>query len=503
MRLRQLVCFAALATALEARDFYVSPEGASGASGSIDDPWKLETALQHPDVLAPGDVIWLRGGRYGDGTGRQRFFSRLKGTAGNPILVRGYPGERATIDGGLVLEGGESTWYWDFEITSSERNRIGGTDGSTRLPEGIICRAPRTKLINLVIHDTAQGMGVWREAPDTEVYGNLIYHNGYQSTARGHGHGIYFQNKEGSKLLAENIIFNQFGTGLHGYGTDSAFVRDVTLEGNIVFSNGALSAREQYDDNMILGPGSALGGIVVRDNLTYFPPRANGYSRLGSQFSPQNDNIVATGNYFIGGFVAVMMGRWQQAEFTHNTVYSDNGHQVMLDLLPGQSPKDYVWGANTFYGKSFFTVTSPTKSYDWTQWRSVTGLDSSSTYQQTKPSGIWTFVRPNKFEPGRAHIAIYNWEAAKAVEVDLSALLCDGDTFEIRDAQNYYGDPVVRGAYKGTPVPIPMEGLAVAEPNGEGEITLTQGTFQVPTKPKHTAPEFGAFILIRTGRSAE
>ncbi|MDX1979540.1 MAG: right-handed parallel beta-helix repeat-containing protein [Bryobacteraceae bacterium] len=505
MKFRSLL-LAALSAALlcgQGREFYASPEGTSRASGSMDDPWNLETALNHPSVLLPGDVIWLRGGRYGDGTGRQRFFSRLKGTAENPIIVRGYPGERATIDGGLVLVDGESTWYWDFEITSSEKDRIGGTDGSTRLPEGIICRSPNTKLINLVIHDTAQGMGVWQEAPDTEVYGNLIYHNGYQSTSRGHGHGIYFQNKEGSKLLADNIIFNQFGTGLHGYGTSSAFVRNVTLEGNIVFSNGALSAREQYDDNIILGPGSALGDIAVRDNLTYFPPRAAGYSRIGSQFSPQNDNVSVTGNYFIGGFVAVMMGRWQQAEFARNTVYSDNGHTVMLDLLPQQSPREYVWGGNTYYGKSFFTVTAPTKSYDWNQWRTVTGLDADSVFQLSKPTGLWTFVRPNKFDADRANIAIYNWDSAKSVDVDLSSILTCGDTFEIRDAQNYYGEPVVRATFEGMPVAIPMEGLTMAAPNGEGTITLSQGTFQVPTPPKHTAPEFGAFILVRTGRAAE
>ena len=59
--------------------------------------------------------------------------------------------------------------------------------------------APGTKLINLVIHDTRQGIGIWQEALDSEAYGNLIYYNGFQASDRGHGHGIYVQNDEGNK----------------------------------------------------------------------------------------------------------------------------------------------------------------------------------------------------------------------------------------------------------------------------------------------------------------
>ena len=52
--------------------------------------------------------------------------------------------------------------------------------------------------------------------------------------------------------------------------------------------------------------------------------------------------------------------------------------------------------------------------------------------------------------PGRANIAIYNWDRLPSVNVDLStAGLGIGQSFEIRDVQNYFGAPVVRTTYTG------------------------------------------------------
>ncbi len=79
-------------------DFYVSPTGTTSTApgtGTITNPWALQTALSQPSAVHPGDTIWLRGGTYsGDYT------SYLTGTSSQPIVVRQYPGEWATLDGG-------------------------------------------------------------------------------------------------------------------------------------------------------------------------------------------------------------------------------------------------------------------------------------------------------------------------------------------------------------------------------------------------------------------
>jgi hypothetical protein len=68
-----------------------------------------------------------------------------------------------------------------------------------------------------------------------------------------------------------------------------------------------------------------------------------------------------------------------------------------------------------------------------------------------------------------------------------SAGLASGDGFEIRDAFNFFGPPVVSSTYTGSNVSIPMGGLSTANPIGNGLV-----------HPAHTAPEFAAFILVKT-----
>jgi len=95
-------------------------------------------------------------------------------------------------------------------------------------------------------------------------------------------------------------------------------------------------------------------------------------------------------------------------------------------------------------------------------------------------------VIPNQYESGRGNIAIYNWDLKSTVAVDLSPILSTGATFEIRDAENFFGPPVLSGTYSGGTITLPMTGLTVTQPFGT-----------VPNPPIHTAPEFGAFVILQ------
>ena len=55
---------------------------------------------------------------------------------------------------------------------------------------------------------------------------------------------------------------------------------------------------------------------------------------------------------------------------------------------------------------------------------------------------MWVYVRPNKYEPKRANITIFNWDLSNAVAVDLSGVLKVGDRYVVQDAQNFYGPAV-------------------------------------------------------------
>src|SRR6185369_7828569 len=158
---------------------------------------------------------------------------------------RQYPGERATIDGNYggnevtLIVNGQYAWFWGFEVTNSDPGRTSATGGTdpARRGTGTNLLGRGTKLINLAIHDTVEGVLTTALAPDAEVYGNLIYYNGYDAPDRGHGHGIYVQNETGTKRVVDNVIFGQFGIGIHGY-TETGKLDDLHIEGNTSFANG-------------------------------------------------------------------------------------------------------------------------------------------------------------------------------------------------------------------------------------------------------------------------
>src|SRR5581483_8107823 len=113
------------------------------------------------------------------------------------------------------------------------------------------------------------------------------------------------------------------------------------------------------------------------------------------------------------------------------------------------------------------------------------GSYPNNTYYSSRPTGTWATVRPNAYESGRGNIIIYNWGSASSVGVDLSSVLASGDTYEIRDAENWWGSAVASGTYAGGAVSIPMSELPVAKVVGRS------------TQPTHTPAEFGAFVVLK------
>ena len=239
-----------------ATDFYVSPSGSSGNNGSIGSPWDIRTACTPGAPVQPGDTVWIRGGTYGSG-GSTSINCVLAGTPSTPVYIRQYPGERATIQGGLGIYGSYA-WYWGLEISNNWTRSTGdcGSFPSIKAADAVFFAQGVTgaKLINMVIHDSANGISDQQEAFATEDYGNIIYNNGWASSCdRGHGHALYLQNNGSSvKLVQDNIGFNSFDIGMQAYG-GSASVSNLAFVGNVMFNNGAPGGHRV--DNMYVGGG--------------------------------------------------------------------------------------------------------------------------------------------------------------------------------------------------------------------------------------------------------
>lgn len=492
--------------------WYVAPDGSATGNGTISSPWDLRTALANNtvstnknSVVKPGDTIWVRGGTY-PGT----YYANLRGSTTIPIIVRAYPGERATIDGGdsdgkgIFVVDGQYTWYWGLEIMSSNPTHITTTPGSwptgTEIPVGDGVQFVQTdgsgvgvKFINNIIHDTRQGMSYWKQAIDGEIYGNLIYYNGWSAPDRGHGHGIYTQNSTSTKYLEDNIIFKQFSDGIQAYGTSNAYIYNYDIRGNTIFDNGLIAGPNGGGSNMQIGGGNPAKNITIDSNSFY---RSSGAGTINMGDNMENIGLTITNNY-IDAFMR--MSGWNEVVVSDNTIVGSN---TLIDFRPnstlaGIPALSYNWDSNTYFSdedvyRPFGVIATDTsRSYMFPDWKTVTGFDVSSSYVIGVPTGLNIFVRPNKYETGRANITIYNWNKANSVSVPLSGTgLVVGDSYEIRDAQNFFGPVVASGVWYGDNVNIPMSGLTVAAPSGP-----------TPVYPVHTAPEFGTFVVLKTESS--
>src|SRR6266536_990276 len=383
--------------------YYVSPNGSSANDGSMSRPWTLSYALGTAGgrILA-GDTVWVRGGTYRGG-----FRSTLTGLSGAPIVVRQYPGERGTVDaagytGDQFVVAGSWSVFWGLELMSSEPTRTFSTTANNARPNLLVNDGSHNKYINLVVHDGGVGFFNYSSRSDVEIYGSIWYNNGWQGPDRGHGHALYIKSDVGPVVARDNVIFNQYGYGIHVYtNTGSGLLNNIWIEGNVSFDNGSLSSSGTSANIGNLGQPPA-NDLTMLSNLTYMAPGVTGtYLTLVS-----GSGLRATGNYVVGGS-GITQGTWTNATVTGNTV-----------------------------------------------------LAAGPASRQTA-----VFVRPNVYERGRATVTVYNWSQLGAVSVDLSGIVPVGARYEVRNVQDLYGAPVASGAFSGV-VSIPLGGVTPPPPVG-------------------------------------
>lgn len=465
-----------------ATNHFVSPTGTSGGDGSISNPWDLQTALDGAGgrILA-GDTVWLRGGTY---AGHYR--TTLKGAPHTPVIFRRYRPEWARIDGTLRIDSADVV-VWGFEVFRSTLT------GDTA---GVETNGPRTKLINMIIHDAAEdGISFWNGAADAEVYGNVVYNNGTHDNL---DHGVYLHNHAGTKTLEDNVFFQNLGLGIHAYASPGNQPQvGIRVLGNVAFNNGTISTAYASKVNILVGGDVVYSGIQVIDNMAYHYEDAASV-RIGFDTAITNGDVVIRRNYIRRGgannFAALRIHRWQQATVDSNTLAA-----TIRDVLSHHgSLAGYTWGSNKYYR-------SPTakawmyNNIDLTfqAWKDSTNLGAQDTATATNPTAARVFVRPNRYEAGRGFVVIFNWPGTSSpVPVDLSSILAVGQTYEVRNVQQLICPPglcapILSGTYSGGTVSFPMTGVPAPAPNPLGNRRVPPFTT--------TAPHFDVFLVARPG----
>jgi hypothetical protein len=354
-----------------------------------------------------------------------------------------------------------------------------------------------------VVHDNREAFDIIKEATDVEFYGNVIYNNGQLDIVRGHGHGLYMQNDTGTKKVTDNISANNFATGMKAFGVNG-FANNIEYTGNVSFGNGTPAeypgtpAPETIETNIFAGTGSnPLHNIKVISNYLYHKDgTAPSFGNLGMGWNEDtaNLNLTVQNNYIAGGNIPLRMRGWSSASISGNTIYGSavagKDNNGVVDIISGPATsRTYTFNNNTY----FYTGASLPFIYDtarsFATWKSLVG-DGTSSYTATRPTGIKVFVRANLYEPGRAHIVVYNWDRAGSVNVDLSAAgLSNGQSYEIRNVQNYFGAVVFSGVYSAGSAVVSLSMTSAA-------ATAVVAPINHSFTPATTLPEFGVFVVI-------
>lgn len=450
--------------------YYVAPAGSSAGDGSWERPWDLRTALAGAGgVIVAGDTVWVRGGRYVGS-----FATHLRGQAGGYITFRQFPGERATVDGQLQAgSSGEYLTFWGLEVMQSNPTGI-----------ALYVQASRSRFINMVVHDAgAQGISVYVPAIDSEVYGCISYNNGKEVNL---DHGIYVHETE--KRVEDCVFFNNIANGIHAYETNPQ--RNVIIQGNISFNNGTIDPQTRPNGSNLLVRGvGGSSGVQVLDNMLYFTREDDGENlRVGDGNASHNQDVVVRGNYARGGNTVFLLNQWEQLTVSDNVLIGPNSGAIVSWPGPGAGT---IWSGNRWYrdpASAGWRLGST--ALDFAGWRQASGAGATDEVSGALPAAPQVFVRPNKYEPGRAHIVVYNWGRQGTVTVDVTGVLDVGAVYEVHNVQDLYGTPVASGVYSGAPLELPMTGVAPPIPLGRATATAPR-----------TGPEFDAFLLT-SGRAA-
>jgi hypothetical protein len=443
------------------RGFFAAPTGTPNGDGSERRPWDLATALaggsRTGPKVQPGDTIWLRGGTYRGG-----FRSTLSGEAGAPVVVRQFADERAVIDGagaarsGLYVSGDYSV-FWGFELTNSDTARSTSSSDFELRHNVVVNDASHTKYVNLIIHDGGVAFYNEPKSVDVEISGCIIYNNGWQGPDRGHGHGLYLKAFIGPLVARDNVVFNQYGYGIHAYtNAKTGKLMNITLEGNVAFNNGTLAARRSLSSNILLGGADYAAGDVVRDNVTYYSPELTGAGsnmQIGYK-TLRNGDVIVENNYVVGGSPALDFGYWAAARVSNNTLIRTGTTSGGLIAKRDLGAVGQIWRDNA---------------------------------ERSAPAATKVIVRPNLYEKGRAHVTVINWGNDRAATVDVSGVLLPGDRYEVRNVQDLFGAVVTSGTLSGSQISVPLGGVDVPAPVGRARSPA----------PK-TGPAFDVFLIVKT-----
>ncbi len=557
-----ITCSQLVANATER--FVVPQGGLSGpnTTGTTEcTAWSLSWALNNSNAADTGDIITLLPYYYSGSGCTGKTYAEYSGyfncgLSKGPITVRAKPGERVIINGpdcnfetegqshNVIQVNGSNVSFVGLEITNRCSNRV--VNKASKLAEGVdgfSVYGPNNKIINCIVHDvTKSGISVWSTAPNTEIYGCLIYYNGHENSSAV-GHALYLQslNPLNPQVIKNNFVFSNFHMGIVPKALTADVVNGFIIDSNTAFNASSILGTSDnvgvpYRRHINFGIQPQTSSVVVAKNINvtnnvFYRDAVGGLSGENVWFGDVKNGVVQgditfTNNYLISEVpqsypplrVNTQFQRYNfQGNILWTKVLTQNPSLVKVSsdvlagiTLPGTSG---VWNNNHYFTNSpnnhFYVYDSLLNGFmGFAAWKNEflpnNTIDQNSTFNQL-PSGITSdkpadaiIVKRNKYDPNLYYVTVMNNSNAATVTIPIPSPKRNY-SYSVYDVQNYLGcdnylgNPVQSGPFNSNSIPnVPMNLTAVTPLKGYTP-GLTPPADLVG--PNHTSSRFNVFIV--------
>jgi hypothetical protein len=270
---------AAESPAAAACDRVAAPAGSDSAAGTVASPYR--TAQKLADSLQPGQTGCLRAGIY-----EQNVAIVTGGSAGSPVTLSSYPGERATVRGRFRVK--DSANFVIVESLDLDGRNVDKLPSPSVYGDDVTFRDNDVTNYHTAICFLL-GSNEYGRARRTTIERNRIHDCGVLP-ANNHEHGIYVERSDDARIL-DNWIYDNADRGIQMFpDSQRAYIARNVIDGNgqgIIFARE--SANNVVEHNVI--SNSVLrwniedweltgGGNVARSNCVW-TTRADSYGREG------------------------------------------------------------------------------------------------------------------------------------------------------------------------------------------------------------------------------
>jgi hypothetical protein len=249
---------------------FAAPGGSSSGAGTEADPYA--SAQRLVDSLAPGDVGCLRQGVYHEDVSINR------GGSGETarVVVRSYPGERATLSGRLTVSSrGSYVTIEQLNLDGHDAPDCSAGSTCTKLP------SPTVNGDHVVFQDndvTNRHVAIcfnlghpgYGRPQGAVIQRNRIHDCGRMNPVSNHDHGIYLAYTDDAKVL-NNVIYDNADRGVQMYpDAQHTLIKGNVIDGNgegVIFSGAGGSAS---NDNVV--ENNVITNSVIRHDVESWYP---------------------------------------------------------------------------------------------------------------------------------------------------------------------------------------------------------------------------------------